>query len=237
MRILPVLDIMDGQVVRGIGGRRQEYRPVLSKLTASGRPVDVARAFCDTFGFRELYLADLDAIAGGPPALAVYAEVQALGFDLWVDAGIREASMAEPLAHVGVQRIVIGLETAAAGAVADACREWGGQRVVFSLDLKDGRPLGNPAADAWLIAERAIADGVRSLIVLDLARVGMDHGVGTESLCGRLAAAYPDVEVVAGGGVRDIGGLKRLKDLGVRAVLVASALHDGRLRPEDLVQL
>jgi phosphoribosylformimino-5-aminoimidazole carboxamide ribotide isomerase len=76
--------------------------------------------------------------------------------------------------------------------------------------------------------------GIRSLIVLDLARVGSGTGIGTEALCQRLAACHPDVEIVAGGGVRGVADLLRLKEIGVHGVLVASALHDGRLRRADL---
>ena len=75
------------------------------------------------------------------------------------------------------------------------------------------------------------------MIVLDLARVGVGSGTGTEELCRQLAATYRDVEVIAGGGVRDAADLRRLKEWGVRAALVASALHDGRLSREDLAAL
>jgi hypothetical protein len=44
MRILPVLDLMNGVVVRGVGGRRSEYRPVASRLAVSADPADVAAA-------------------------------------------------------------------------------------------------------------------------------------------------------------------------------------------------
>src|SRR5579872_5647704 len=47
MRIVPVLDLLGGVVVRGVGGRRREYRPVVSRLTPSCDPLDVARAFAD----------------------------------------------------------------------------------------------------------------------------------------------------------------------------------------------
>src|SRR5262249_61384230 len=68
MRLIPVLDVRDSMVVRGVGGRRSEYRPVVSRLTSSTAPLDVARALVDSFHPRELYLADLDAIGGaGPP--------------------------------------------------------------------------------------------------------------------------------------------------------------------------
>src|SRR5262249_35362032 len=113
-----------------------------------------------------------------------------------------------------------------------------GERVVFSLDLSEGRPLGDPAgwgdADAWSVAALAVALGVRGVLVLDLAQVGMGGGTGTEDLCRRLASTYPGVEVSAGGGVRGPDDLRRLRGCGVRAVLVASALHDGRLSRADL---
>jgi phosphoribosylformimino-5-aminoimidazole carboxamide ribotide isomerase len=73
------------------------------------------------------------------------------------------------------------------------------------------------------------------LIVLDLARVGLGGGTGTEALSARLAEAYPDVEVFAGGGVRGSEDLHRLRACGAAGVLVASALHDRRLQPGDLM--
>jgi phosphoribosylformimino-5-aminoimidazole carboxamide ribotide isomerase len=238
MRIVPVLDLKDGVVVRGIGGRRQQYQPIKSQLTDSTRPVDVARAFRDQLGLSELYVADLNAISGGPPALAVYADLRNLSCRLWVDAGIREPTMAVPLVTAGVHRVVAGLETVdGPSAIESLCRRWGGNRIVFSLDLKGGVPLGDRATwdrrDASSIASQAIRAGVGGLIVLDLARVGMNEGTGTEDLCRQLALAYPDVEIVAGGGVRDRDDLRRLRTCGVGAVLVASALHDGRLTPRD----
>lgn len=239
MRILPVLDVLAGRVVRGIGGRRHEYRPVVSRLTSSCQPVEVARAFRDHFGFHEMYLADLDALSGSQPALDTYATIRALGIRLWVDAGLRTASRAAPLVEAGVERIVFGLETIAGPDVlAEACSRWDRECVVFSLDLRGGQPIGN--LSAWegpspaSIAAQAVAAGVRRLIVLDLARVGGGAGTGTEQLCAGLLAAHPDVEVIAGGGVRDAEDLRRLRRIGVHGVLAASALHDGQITPDGL---
>jgi phosphoribosylformimino-5-aminoimidazole carboxamide ribotide isomerase len=237
VRILPVLDLKAGQVVRGIAGRRAEYRPVVSRLTASADPRDVAVAFITQLGLMELYVADLGAIAGALPALATFAALHALGCVLWVDAGLRTAEQAEPLLAAGVERIVAGLETLAGPEELARLSERCGAGLVFSLDLKEGKPLGNTAAwgeDAFLIAARAVALGVSSVLVLDLARVGVGEGIGTEELCERLAMAFPHVEVLAGGGVRGPEDLHRLRRCGVRGVLVASALHDGRLSREDL---
>jgi phosphoribosylformimino-5-aminoimidazole carboxamide ribotide isomerase len=238
MRIIPVLDLMGGVVVRGVGGRRREYRPVVSRLTHSCAPLDVARTFAEHFGLTELYLADLDAIAGGPPAWATYAALHAEGFRLWVDAGVRKAEDARALARAGVGTVVVGLETVAGPAALGEVVAAFSERVVFSLDLRDGAPLGDlagwGAADAWSLAGQAVSLGVRHLLVLDLARVGGAAGTGTDALCARLAAAYPEVEVSAGGGVRGPADLRRLRECGVRAALVASALHDGALTAADL---
>jgi phosphoribosylformimino-5-aminoimidazole carboxamide ribotide isomerase len=242
MRVLPVLDLQRGQVVRGVAGRRHEYRPIVSPLTSSSRPLDVAAALRDRFGLDELYLADLDAIHGQSPTWAIYEELHAQGFRLWVDAGVREPAEARALIQAGVAQVVIGLETVRGPqSLADALRQVGSERVVFSLDLRDGTPLGDlsgwGAAEAWPIAALAVALGVRRMIVLDLARVGVGGGIGTEELCRHLCSSYPDLEVIAGGGVRGLDDLLRLKQLGVQGALVASALHDGRLRPQELEAL
>src|SRR4051812_30958528 len=126
MKILPVLDLLQGQVVRGVAGRRRDYRPVVSRLTTSAHPLDVSRALHAHLGLREFYLADLDAIEGRDPALATYASLQEEGYRLWVDAGVVLPDRARLLARAGVAGIVIGLETVAGPeALADVVREWG----------------------------------------------------------------------------------------------------------------
>jgi phosphoribosylformimino-5-aminoimidazole carboxamide ribotide isomerase len=230
-----VLDVKDGVVVRGVAGRRHDYRPIVSQLTSSCQPVDVARAIIERFGFNEFYVADLDAIAGQPAAFDTFRALQALGCRLWVDAGIRQADQAAPLLAAGVARIVLGLETIAGPHVLQVLR---GQPVIFSLDLKEGVPLGDTSrwrsAEPGDIVAEAVAAGAGSVIVLDLACVGVGQGTGTEELCRALAARHSRLEIIAGGGVRGPDDLHRLQAAGVHGVLVASALHDGQITPEML---
>jgi phosphoribosylformimino-5-aminoimidazole carboxamide ribotide isomerase len=233
MRILPVLDLMNGMVVRGVGGRRKEYRPIVSTLTSSAQPLDVARAFRDRFGLDELYIADLDAIAGKPPAISIHRDLLADRFRLWVDAGTGpDGAHLDLLAGAGVTSLIAGLESLSGpDELSRLLARYSAGSIVFSLDLKNGVPLGADSwqRDSWLIAEQVITLGVERMLVLDLASVGSRQGMTTEALCQRLRATFPCSQITAGGGIRGAEDLRRLRRLGVNNVLIASALHDGAL--------
>jgi phosphoribosylformimino-5-aminoimidazole carboxamide ribotide isomerase len=111
--------------------------------------------------------------------------------------------------------------------------------MTFSLDLKEGQPLVAKDATGWNstpleIARQAVACGITRLIILDLADVGSSNGGATDGLCRTLLAEFPHLPITSGGGVRGPEDLRRLAQLGVKNVLVASALHDGRLTPSDV---
>jgi phosphoribosylformimino-5-aminoimidazole carboxamide ribotide isomerase len=231
MMILPVIDLRNGIAVRAIAGRRAEYRPLVSRLTDSTEPLAVARAVRDRFGWTAVYLADLDAIGGAAPAFEVYDRLRADGFQLWLDAGVHDVADADRIAAAGVDQIIVGLETIRGPAEWEAIvRRLKAERVVFSLDLRDGRPMAASAdwpADPAAIVARVAADGGRRVIVLDLARVGSGRGTGTEELCVELVRRHPGVAFFAGGGVRSLDDVRRWEAIGIAGVLVASALHGG----------
>lgn len=242
MRIVPVLDLLNGVVVHGVAGKRSEYRPVVSCLTDSCEPLAVARAFRSELQLDTLYVADLDAILNASPNREIYGQLIGDGFKLWIDAGLRDLESAGTLLTERAEALIVGLETwRDPGLLAALCRKVGAERVIFSLDLQEGRPLGNPAnwssTDVDLIASQAAAAGVTRLIALDLSFVGANNGVATLELCKRLRAAYPDWELITGGGVRNGDDLVALQNAGIDGVLVASALHDGRVTRADIEDL
>src|SRR5262245_27511643 len=95
MDILPVLDLLNGIVVRGVAGKREEYRPIESRLVDSADVLPVARAFREQLGLTRIYLADLDAILHQHPNPDLYRELAEDGFELLVDAGLRNVESAE----------------------------------------------------------------------------------------------------------------------------------------------
>lgn len=243
MKILPVIDLMLGCVVRGIGGRREEYRPIESRLAADSRPISIGRALA-AMGFDEVYIADLDAIAGRDPAWSVYDCLAECGLRLQVDAGLGDVARGESMRRFvegcpAVTGVIIGLETlSAAEVLPHLVGRFGAERLVFSLDLRSGKALrefaGAAAGSPEAIAEWAWAAGVRRILVLDLARVGLGQGAGTEAICRWIRARHPDCWLSAGGGASGLESLRSLHAAGCDEVLVASALHDGRVGPAEL---
>ena len=240
MRVIPVLDLKGGVAVRAVAGDRAHYAPVAGVLHEGLDPLGLARAYRDALGLDALYLADLDAIAGDPPALPLYGALAGLGLELWVDPGVRDGAAVGPVFAAGASGLILGLETLGGPeALADALAVSGPDRLAFSLDLRGGRALPAPGAD-WptgdprKLAELAIAAGLRRVLILDLARVGTGGGIGPLGLASDLAAGHPGVEVWVGGGVAGPAELARLHEAGVAAVLVGSALLDGRIGRAEL---
>lgn len=234
LRIYPVIDLKGGVAVRGVGGDRARYRPVQSLLASSPRPLAVARAFRARFGLERLYVADLDAIAGAPPSTEVLQALALDGFRLLVDAGCRSAADALSLLELGAEEVIAPLETLPGpSALADIVKAAGASRVVFSLDMKGGTLLGEPEAwpaeEAVGVAREAHRRGARRVLVLDLAMVGSGAGPGHLDLIRTLRCQLPDIDVLAGGGVRSCDDLGALAAAGASAALVASALHDGAI--------
>jgi phosphoribosylformimino-5-aminoimidazole carboxamide ribotide isomerase len=248
MQIIPVLDLAGGIAVHAQAGDRTRYAPLESDLVPGqvGDPVAVLRAFHATLGIHECYLADLDAIQGGPVQRALIRELAEFhtGFAgaLLVDAGTRLPGGAIEVLSCGASEVVVGLETLHAfadlGAIVSVV---GPSRVVFSLDLRLGDPVVNRAMhdvrgagpDPVSLAEQAATVGVATILVLDLGRIGTGCGVDLGLLEG-LRRRLPDVRLLAGGGVLTRRDLERMRDVGCDGALVASAIHTGRLTAADL---
>jgi phosphoribosylformimino-5-aminoimidazole carboxamide ribotide isomerase len=242
-QVVPVLDVLGGRAVHAVGGDRARYRPVRSIIAAGDDPRELARGFRDALGPVPLYLADLDAIAGRGPGLPLYRDLAAVAPVLWVDAGVRGADDLPPLLAIDGLSVVAGLETTSGpDAIAAMLDLAGPDRLIVSLDLRDGRPI-TPAPEAWdgadapAVASRLFAIGVRRAILLDLARVGRGEGVGTIPLLESITRGHPDAAAIVGGGVASEADLIDARRRGASAVLVGSALHDGRIDRASLERI
>jgi len=228
------MDLLNGVVVQAVRGRRSEYRPVRSQLTESVDPSVVLRCLSDLCRSNVAYVADLDAILRQEPNRCTLAELSRLPVQLMVDAGVRNSADAQELFDIGVDQIIVGLETLAGPSAAiELIETFTAESLIFSVDLKFGKPMSTWEPWAHLSAEQLVDEliplGFQRWIVLDLLAVGSADGVPTLELCQHLRNQCPDDEIITGGGIRGHSDLQQLETASVDGVLVASALHSGAI--------
>jgi phosphoribosylformimino-5-aminoimidazole carboxamide ribotide isomerase len=237
MRVIPVIDLQRGVAVHAVRGDRERYRPLRSRIANGSDAVHLTRALRERFGFDELYVADLDAIGGGPGSPGLIAAL-AQEAQVMVDAGAVAATAVARLIELGAARVVVGTESLPGAEAFRRLRtELPDAPLVLSLDLLGGRVLSPDPALAGAVPADALARladaGAREAIVLDLARVGSGEGPDV-TLLRELRSRLPQIELLAGGGVRHADDLRALAGAGAAGALVATALHGGAIAPGEL---
>jgi phosphoribosylformimino-5-aminoimidazole carboxamide ribotide isomerase len=154
-----------------------------------------------------------------------------------VDAGITNLDRAQKLFESGISKLIIGTETLTEKSfVSEAIQLFGKDRIVVSIDLKDGKVIVKPGFDGCTetlcLLREFMEMGVSNFIILDLTKVGSSEGINTDLL--KQIHQTLKLEIYVGGGARNIQDLKELKNLGVSGVLVATALHNGKITVQQL---
>ncbi|WP_261403064.1 HisA/HisF-related TIM barrel protein [Chenggangzhangella methanolivorans] len=96
MDVIPVIDLMGGEVVHARRGERGSYQPIRSGLVDGSGPLAIAGALMKLAPFRRLYVADIDAIRGGrghDHAVAALAAAYP-DLELWIDRGAADVEEA-----------------------------------------------------------------------------------------------------------------------------------------------
>ena len=226
MEVIPAIDLRGGRCVRLRQGDFQR------ETVFSDDPLAMALHWQEQGGPR-LHVVDLDGAAAGEPAHleVISAIVASLEIPVQVGGGIRSATTAQTWLEAGVDRVVIG--TAAVrdpGMVQDVCREYGSERVVVSIDARDGMV----ALQGWTeasevsvleLAQRMAGLGIARLLYTDIARDGMLTGPDLDT--NAQLARETGMAVLASGGVASVEDIRRLASTGVEGVIVGRALYTG----------
>jgi phosphoribosylformimino-5-aminoimidazole carboxamide ribotide isomerase len=244
MRLIPVIDLLDGQAVHAVIGKREHYRPVKSVLCDTPDPFEVATAFRDRLGLNEIYIADLDAIQGARQVnhremIAALAGEEDLNIIL--DAGVSDVENTRTWLDLGVRKVVIGAETLRTwDALQDIPAKVDRDRLIFSLDSHAGKILSQTPALAALSPMKALehlqAAGWQEVLLLDLRLVGSGEGVDRK-LASEARRNFPDLSLLVGGGLARAEELAELEAMGVAGVLAATALHYGTITAQHLAAL
>jgi phosphoribosylformimino-5-aminoimidazole carboxamide ribotide isomerase len=241
MRLIPVIDLLNGQVVHAVKGDRAKYSPIRSVLCDNPNPTRIARAFRDTLGLHELYIADLNAIQNGNPSthLDIIASLASRErIDIILDAGISTAQDARFWFDRSIHKIIVGSETLSCiSAIQKLPATIGPSRLVFSLDTRAGKLISRCAEFSVLLPTQALKllddAGWEEVVLLDLGKVGSGEGFDRATVRG-MQTSFPHMKMLVGGGIANLEDLVELKSMGIAGVLAATSLHRGTVTPHDV---
>ncbi|QAY95353.1 nickel transporter [Methylovirgula ligni] len=230
MDVIPVIDLKAGAVVRASGGARHLYAPIETPLARTSRPRDVIAGFRALFPFKNIYIADLDAITGVGGHTAIISELEAVfpEIEFWVDSGIATENHAAAWLARHRGALVIGSESL---SDLETLPRFDLPRRILSLDFRGDDFLGPMA----LATNPALWP--QRIIVMTLAKVGAGGGPDFARLDRLGVLTQGKHDLYAAGGVRDADDLRWLESAGLKGVLVASALHDRKITASDLQTL
>lgn len=225
--VVPAVDVQDGEVVQLVQGERGTEKTY-------GDPVDAAERWIDA-GAETLHLVDLDGAFEGTRvnADAFRAVVDTVGdeVDVQLGGGIRTAADARELLDLGVDRVILGTAAVESPEIVADISETHPDTVTVSLDAKGGEVVvsgwtESTGLDPAEAATRYEDLGACAILFTNVDVEGQLAGVETDAVS-RLAEAV-DIPIIASGGVATVEDILALADAGAGAVVVGTALYEGR---------
>ncbi len=233
MKIYPAIDLIDGQSVRLEQGRFD------SSTVYSQDPASIARRYAEE-GATYLHVVDLDGakareVRQSDLILDIAAQS---GLKVQTGGGIRTSQQISTLLEGGVDRVIVGsLAVREPEAVRGFLSEYGGERITLAQDERlneQGTPM--TATEGWLDGGNATLWDVmdfykgcdlQTLLCTDIGRDGMFTGPNLP-LYEQILTRYPNVELMASGGIASVDDLAQVKTIGCGAVIIGKALSEGR---------
>jgi phosphoribosylformimino-5-aminoimidazole carboxamide ribotide isomerase len=229
---------MNGKVVHAIKGNRDSYRPLNTNLSTSSDPIDVISGFNARFDFDELYVAELDGIMKGQVNFSLLTKIcNTNSMSVMIDAGFRNSQSVREIIRTGCSAVIVSTESLERiSSLSKIIKASGEIPTIISIDLIDGKVVskctdlrGLLPSDAAKVLEKC---GVSQMILIDISRVGSENGVNIETV--REVFDTVKVPLIVGGGIRSKHEIISLSELGIKGVLISTALHKGFLNREDL---
>ncbi len=234
MRIIPAIDLIDGKCVRlekGDYSRKTEYRE---------DPLEVAKEFEDA-GLTHLHLVDLDGAKASHLINWKVLERICTQTDLSVDVGggIKSDQDLRIALESGAKQVNVGSLAVKHPAQFSAwLQEKGGEVIILSADVRDGKI----AVSGWqeqttiLLGDfirSFLPYGLRTVVTTDISRDGVLAGPAIE-LYQTLLSLFPELDLVASGGVSSMKDLEHLASDGLGGAIVGKAIYEGKIKLKEL---
>jgi len=237
MLIIPAIDIIDGKCVRL---RQGDYD---QKTVYVASPEEVATQFVEA-GFTFLHVVDLQGAKEKKIVNwdSIASIITVPGLHVEVGGGIRTTDDIKKLLELGVSRVVIGSVSAKSPELVEYwINQFGPERIVVGMDVKNN----SVAISGWLEdSHRApmgfildlIRRGAKTFICTDISRDGMLGGVNID-FYQNLKSAFPQLSIIASGGISTLEDVHVLKKADLAGVIVGKALYENTLPLEELVKM
>ncbi|HEY5918984.1 MAG TPA: 1-(5-phosphoribosyl)-5-[(5-phosphoribosylamino)methylideneamino]imidazole-4-carboxamide isomerase [Chryseolinea sp.] len=234
MRIIPAIDIIDGKCVRLVQG---DYA---QKTVYNENPLDVARSFEDA-GLTHLHLVDLDGAKAGKVVSWQVIETVTRGTSLKVDfgGGIKTTDEVKRLIDIGISQVNLGsIAVKDPEKITGWIQEFGADKIILSADVKnemisiDGWQQ-NSTINIVTFLRGYIQRGIENVTCTDISTDGMLTGPNIE-LYKKILLSFPQLHLIASGGVSSLEDLYELKQIGADGVIVGKAIYEGRIALADL---
>ena len=227
MRVLPAIDLKDGQCVRLKKGDYGTAHKVAEDA------VETAKSFLAA-GAELIHMVDLDGAKDGSHANydVVRRVLAETGAQVELGGGIRTMADVEAVLALGVSRVIIGSAAAKNPELVREPVETHGETIAVGIDALGGTVrtegwLKDSGEDFIAFAKLMESYGVRTIIFTDIDKDGMLEGPNFEQL-GRLRAAV-SCGIVASGGVSTLSDIARLRDMGIDEAIAGKAVYTGAL--------
>lgn len=236
MQIIPAIDVIDGKCVRLTEG---DYA---QKIIYNENPLEVAKAF-EAAGIQRLHLVDLDGAKAGAVKNWKVLESIALNTKLIIDfgGGIKTDDDVALVFERGATLATIGSIAVANPALfLSWVSTYGAERFFLGADVKDNciavngwMQTSNTAIESFI--GDYLVQGITNIFCTDVSKDGRLQGPST-LLYQSLIGLFPNVKLVASGGVSSLQDLEKLDQIGCAGAIVGKAIYENRISLESLQQ-
>ena len=236
MQLIPAIDIIDGKCVRltqGDYAQKKEY---------NNNPLEVAKAY-ENAGIRRLHLVDLDGAKQKRIINLKVLEKIASGTSLHIDfgGGVQSDEDIQAAFNAGAKQITGGSIAVKQPEVFEKwLKEWGSEKIILGADVRDGQIAVSgwqESSDRELLhfLEDYQAKGISYVICTDVSKDGLLQGPST-ALYQQIIHRFPDMKLIASGGVAGVDDLIELKEKGCWGAIIGKAIYEGKISLQELAQ-